>query len=141
MNKAHGLCIVLKQSTGAAIRIELLRLFFCFLLVMVVMMVSGLVLVFHAAIWCMAIFCFCFQFKRCMRNAEFLQFFSDGFFHRNGIRIRYNVHCGIICVSVHTPNVDVVNVQNAGYFREMVFQFIHINAAGYFFEEEPDGFF
>ena len=54
-----------------------------------------------------------FQFQGRVDYAVLLQLFLYRLFDRKMIPIRYNMHRGIILHTVHTPDVDMMNIRNA----------------------------
>ena len=97
---------------------------------MTVMMVTmaGMCFRLRCAYYCSAIFSFGFKFKCCMTYAVFLQFRTDFYFDLVRIRICYNVHSCVVALTIHTPNVDVVNILYTVNLSNVSFNFININA-------------
>ena len=81
-------------------------------MMIVAVVVSEIIGVFHMATSHMAGFGSCFQLQYCADNSPRLQFPPNAFFHKMGIGIRDNVHSGIMALTVHGPEVDVVDIQN-----------------------------
>ena len=80
-------------------------------LVMVVMM-SGMCRKFHTAGFLVAMFPFAFQLKCNMTNAMLPELPANLFFDRMRIAVCYNVHGGIVVLTVHAPNVKMMDIQN-----------------------------
>ena len=109
---------------------------------MVMMMaVFGRMVKFHMAMFLGAMLIFCFEFKRCVRNAVFSKFLANGFFDLVCVSLSDNVERCIVVITVHAPNVYVVNVLYAFDVAKMLANFVDFDAVRRFFEEEVDGFF
>ena len=78
--------------------------------VMVMMMVMSALCVVDGTVVLVAMLTRGFEFKSCVRNAVFCEFLANGFFDFVRIAIDYCVERCIVVVSVHTPNVYVVNI-------------------------------
>ena len=76
-----------------------------------------------------------FEFKSCVRNAVFCEFLANGFFDFVRIAIYYCVERCIVVVSVHAPNVYVVNILYALDVGKMLANFLNFDAVRRFFEE------
>ena len=81
-----------------------------------------------------------FEFKGCVRNAVFCEFLANGFLDVMCIAIYYCVERCIIVMSVHTPNVYVVNILDALYVHKVLANFINFDTARCFFKEQVNGF-
>ena len=76
-----------------------------------------------------------FKFERGVRDAVFCEFLANGFFDFVRIAIYYCVKRCIVVMSVHTPNVYVVNVLYALDVRKVLANFINFDTVRCFFEE------
>ena len=76
-----------------------------------------------------------FEFKSCVRNAVLCEFLANSFFDFVRISIYYCVERCIVVVSVHTPNVYVVNILYALDVGKMLANFLNFDAVRRFFEE------
>ena len=79
---------------------------------MMMVRVARLCRKFHTAVYFVAMFSSRFQFKGDMTNAMLPQFLSNTFFDFVGSCIRHNVHSGIVILTVHAPNMNMVHIQN-----------------------------
>jgi hypothetical protein len=84
---------------------------------------------------------FRFKFKRCVGDAVFLQFFAHTLFDGMRIPLCYNMHRGIIRLTVHTPNMNMVHTENAFNLANMLRKFMNVDPVGRFFKKEFQHFF
>ena len=78
-------------------------------MVMMVMMAAVLDIFYHTVFF-MAMLFFVLKLKCCMNNTVFTQFMSYFFFNLMVVAFCYNMHCGINMKAVHTPYVNMVNI-------------------------------
>ena len=97
-------------------------------------------LVVDGAIFFVAMLTGGFKFEGCVGNAVLGEFFADGFFDVVGVSLGYHVERCVVVVSVHAPNVDVVNILHALDVAQMLANFVDFDAVGRFFKEQVDGF-
>ena len=81
-----------------------------------------------------------FEFKSCVRNAVFCEFLANGFLDVMCIAIYYCVERCIIVMSVHTPNMYVVNILDALYVHKVLANFINFDTVRCFFKEQVNCF-
>lgn len=55
-------------------------------------------------------FVLCFQLKSHMSDSVFPELLSNPFFDLMRFAVCYNVHGGIVVLTVHAPNMNMVNV-------------------------------
>ena len=89
----------------------------------------------------MAMFMLIFQLQRCMSNAMFPQFLADLVFDRVCVAFGSNMHCGIMMMSVHAPNVDMMNVKYPFNFAKMRFDVLCVDTVGHLFQQKLQCFF
>ena len=97
-----------------------------------VMMVVTMGCRFHAADFVMAVFAFCFGFYGYMGYAVVAQFLTDDGFYFMGICIGDDVQGGAGVLSIHAPEVDVVNILHTVNLLQPGFDLRHRNPVGYF---------
>ena len=85
-----------------------------------------------------AMLVFCFEFKGCVNDAVLLQFRTDSLFDLVRSGVCYNVHGGVVTLTVHAPNVNVVNALYAFNCGDVFSDFVNVNAVGRFFKEQVD---
>ena len=76
-----------------------------------------------------------FKFERGVRDAVFCEFLANGFFDFVRIAIYYCVERCIVVMSVHTPNVYVVNVLYTFDVAKVLANFFNFDTVRCFFEE------
>ena len=110
--------------------------------VMMVMMMSVTTLgCFGVTILFMAMLFGGFELKGCVCDAVLCEFLANGFLNMMRIAIYYCVEGCIVVMSIHAPNVYVVNVLYAFDVTQMLANFLDFDAVRRFFEEKIDGFF
>ena len=82
-----------------------------------------------------------FEFKSCVCDAVLCEFLANGFLNMMRIAIYYCVEGCIVVMSIHAPNVYVVNILYAFDVTQMLANFLDFDAVRRFFEEKIDGFF
>ena len=80
------------------------------------------------------------KLEGCVGNAVFCEFLANGFFDFVRIAIYYCVKRCIVVVSVHAPNVYVVNILYTFDVTQVLANFLYFDAVRCFFEEEIDSF-
>ena len=110
------------------------------MMVMMVMMSVAALGGFGVAILFVAMLARGFEFKGGVRNAVFCEFLANGFLDVMCIAIYYCVERCIIVMSVHTPNVYVVNILDALYVHKVLANFINFDTVRCFFKEQVNGF-
>ena len=84
------------------------------MMVVSVMVVSvSALIVMDSAILFVTMFTGSFEFKRCVGNAMLRELFANGFFDVVRISLGNYMKSCVITLPIHTPNVNVVNIQNA----------------------------
>ena len=81
----------------------------------------------NVAMGLMARLTLCLQLQGGVTDAVFFQFGTHRFLNLVRIFICYNVHGSVVVLSVHTPNVNMMNIQNTGDFFHMGTDFAYIN--------------
>ena len=82
-----------------------------------------------------------FELKGCVGNTVLCELLANGFFDFVCIAIHYCVERCIVVVSVHAPNVDVVNILYTFDVGKMIANFFNFDAVRRFFEEQVNRFF
>lgn len=69
---------------------------------------------------------FIFKLKCCVHYSVLAQFFSYHMFDFVAVTVSYNVHCGIIAVTVHTSYMNMVNTFDTVNMKNMLLDFVNI---------------
>jgi hypothetical protein len=101
---------------------------------MMVMMVSAVAAMLNVTMHLGAILTFVFKLKRCVANSVLAKLRSYLFLDLACLAIYNDVHSRIVFLTVHTPNVDVMNVQNAFDLANMLLDLVYLNASRRFFK-------
>ena len=81
-----------------------------------------------------------FQLKGCVSDAVRKQLFPDFGLHFMRVAIGNDMHRSKVVISIHTPNVDMVYIQNAVDFTDVLFDFRYFNITGRFFQKQIHDF-
>jgi len=106
------------------------------MVVMMVMVVPCVAFVIDVAMLRAAVLALGFQLQRGVPDAVLAKLLADFFLDLVTVAARNDVHCGIVALSVHTPDVDVVNVEDALDVRQVLADLLHVDAVGRFFQEQ-----
>ena len=82
-----------------------------------------------------------FKLQGSMGNTVLGKFFAYGFLNMVRVSLGYYVQRCIIAVSVHTPNVYVVNILHTIDMQKMLANFVYVDAVRRFFKKQIDDFF
>ena len=104
--------------------------------VMVMMMVMSALCVVDGAVVLVAMLTGGFEFQGCVGNSVLGKLLADGFFDVMCISVGDYVERCVVVVSVHAPNVHVVNVLHTFDVGKMLANFVHVDTVRCFFEEE-----
>ena len=106
------------------------------MLMMMVMVVMHLVAVhFHMAGLLCALLMLCLQLQRCVSDAVLRKLCANGLLDGMRLSVGYDVHRCVIALTIHRPNVDMVDVNDSLDFEQMLSQLLRLNAVGGFFQQ------
>ena len=108
--------------------------------VMVMMVSVAALAMMDGAIVLVAMLARGFELKCCVGDAVLCELLAYRFLDVMCISLGDNVERCIVVMSIHTPNVNVVNVLYTFDMSEMLANFVDFDAVRRFFEEKVDGF-
>ena len=95
-------------------------------MMVVVMVMTGRVDVFHMATPGVAMLISRLQFQCHVADTIGFQLFPHGLFNSMGICIRHNMHRPIAGLPIHAPKMDMVHIQNTGNLHKLLLDLLHI---------------
>ena len=105
------------------------------MVVMVVMMSTALCVLNVAMLFC-ALLTLTFKLKSNVPNAVLVQLLAYCRFYCFLITVCNNMHRCIIALSVHTPNMDMMNTKHSVDVKNMLLNLVYLNASRHLFKEE-----
>ena len=101
-----------------------------------VMMVSWLVLTFNMALNFMAMLVLAFKLKGYVSYAVFCKLFTHQLLYLARIFVRYNMNGRVMILPIHTPYMNMMNVDDTVDFAEVLLNVTDIYAVRCFFKEK-----
>ena len=102
-------------------------------MMVVVRMVTG---VFDVTLLLMTMLTLCFYFKCCVADSVFTQLFSDSVLDVVSVFVCNYMHGGVIVVTIHAPDVNVVYADYAVNVEKMLLDLINFDLGGGLFKKE-----
>ena len=106
-----------------------------------VMVVAGGGMGVNATMLVVAVVCGGLQFQGHMGDALLQELVANKILDAMGISVCYDMDGGAMGMTVQTPNMEVVDIQNALYVRQVLSDSFRINVVGCFLQEEVYDFF
>ena len=106
--------------------------------VVVMMVMSCACRMLNVAVLLVAMLTLCLKLKRYVSNAVLRELFPDLFLYFMSISACDYVHRSVIALSVHTPDVNVVNVKHTVDLSDMLAKLGYLDTVRRFFKEEVD---
>ena len=134
MSIKEGLCIIIPKEKSKGVRANVL-LFVYLMMMMVMMAVSASAFYFDVTVLFVTVLAVLFKLKSCVNDSVFRQLFFCFTFYSVSITVCDDVHCGVTALTVHCPNMNVMNVKNAVNFAQVCFNLIYVDPVRRFDKE------
>ena len=105
-------------------------------MMVVMVMVSASGVSFDMAVLLMAMLADCLEFKCGVTNTVLMQLLADLLFNFVRVCTGHDMHGGVIALSVHAPDVDMVDICNAVNVHDVLSDFGNTNAVRRFLKEQ-----
>ena len=103
---------------------------------MMVVMMTAAVSVFNVAMLIAALLALIFKLECNVPNAVLVQLLAYCRFYCFLITVCNNMHRCIIALSVHTPNMDMMNTKHSVDVENVILYLVDLNASRHFFKEK-----
>ena len=110
------------------------------MMVMMVMVRMRFAMLYHTLHFT-AFLTFRLKLERDVTYSVLAELLANGFLYLTAVAICHNVHGCVILLTIHAPNVNVVNAKNSVDVENVILYLVDLNASRHLFKEKLQHFF